>query len=128
MKLLYARNKSYGRHNVLCRFLHLKIHVAHWLNPNCTLLPIEFELFYILVTFGLRCSEIPSFWLHLSVLLPCEWWVRRFLNHSNIEAVPNKRQPGGFSPKNKTNNKQTQRMRVKGQTRVPGHGRYFNRR
>ena len=34
------------------------------------------------------------FRLHLSVLLPCEWWGRRFLNHSNIEAVLIKRQPG----------------------------------
>jgi len=34
------------------------------------------------------------FRLHLSVLLPCEWWRRRFLNHSNIEAVLIKRQPG----------------------------------
>ena len=34
------------------------------------------------------------FQLYLSILLPCEWWGRIFLNHSNIEAVPNKRQPG----------------------------------
>jgi len=34
------------------------------------------------------------FRLHLSVLLPCEWWGRRFLNHSNIETVLIKRQPG----------------------------------
>jgi len=27
----------------------------------------------------------PSF-----ILLPCEWWGRRFLSHSNIEAVRNK--------------------------------------
>jgi len=30
---------------------------------------------------------------HLSVLLPCEWWGRRFLKYFNTEAVPNKRQP-----------------------------------
>jgi hypothetical protein len=34
------------------------------------------------------------FRLHLFVVLPCEWWGRTFLNHSNIEAVPNRRQPG----------------------------------
>ena len=39
-------------------------------------------------------TTLRVFRLHLSVLLPCEWWGRRFLNHSNIEAVPNKRQPG----------------------------------
>ena len=45
------------------------------------------------------------FWLHLSALLPCEWWGRRFLNHSNIEAVPNKRQPGNYSRTTKNNDK-----------------------
>jgi len=40
-------------------------------------------------------------WLYLSVLLPCEWWMRSFLNHSNIEAVPNKRQPGDSPRKTK---------------------------
>ena len=28
---------------ILCSFLHLKIYVAHWLIPKCTLLPIQFE-------------------------------------------------------------------------------------
>jgi len=35
-------------------------------------------------------TTLRVFWLHLSILLPCEWWGRRFLNHLNIEAVPNK--------------------------------------
>ena len=41
------------------------------------------------------------FRLHLSVMLPCEWWRRRFLNHSNIETVPNRRQPGDTPRKTK---------------------------
>ena len=48
-----------------------------------------------------RCCE-PRNW-SLEKFLPltefitcdrCEWWGMSFLNHSNIEAVPNKRQPG----------------------------------
>jgi len=39
-------------------------------------------------------TTLRVFRLHLSILLPCEWWGRPFLNHSNIEAVSNKRQPG----------------------------------
>jgi len=42
--------------------------------------------------------------LHLSVLLPCKWWGSIFLNDSNIEAVPNKRQPGD-SPRTTKPNK-----------------------
>jgi len=30
-----------------------------------------------------------------------EWWGRSFLNHSNIEAVPKKRQPGDSPRKTK---------------------------
>jgi len=39
-------------------------------------------------------TTLRVFWLDLSILLSCEWWGRRFLNHSNIEAVLNKRLPG----------------------------------
>jgi len=39
-------------------------------------------------------TTLMVFRLHLSVLLPCEWWGRIFLNHSKIEAVLIKRQPG----------------------------------
>jgi len=46
-------------------------------------------------------TTLRVFRLHLSVLLPCEWWGRRFLNHSNIEAVLNKRQPGDSPRKTK---------------------------
>ena len=42
----------------------------------------------------LAVTTLRVFRLHLSVLLPCEWWGRRFLHHSNIEAVLNKRQSG----------------------------------
>ena len=38
------------------------------------------------------------FRLQVSVLLPSEWWWK-FLSHSNIEAVLNKRQPGDSSRK-----------------------------
>ena len=49
-------------------------------------------------------TTLRVFRLHLSVLLPCEWWGRIFLNHSNIEAVLIRRQPGD-SPNNKTNSR-----------------------
>ena len=39
-------------------------------------------------------TTLSVFRLHLYVLFLCEWWGRRFLNHSNIEAVLIKRQPG----------------------------------
>ena len=39
-------------------------------------------------------TTLRVFRLHLSALLPCEWWGRKFLNDSNIEAVLIKRQPG----------------------------------
>ena len=42
----------------------------------------------------LAVTTLGLFRLHISVLLPCEWWGRVFLNHSNIEAVLIKRQPG----------------------------------
>jgi len=45
---------------------------------------------------------------HLSILLPCKWWGRRFLNHSNTEAVLNKRQPGD-SPRTNKHNRLSQR-------------------
>ena len=41
------------------------------------------------------------FRFHLSVLVPCQWWGRIFLNHSNTEAVLNKRQPGDSHRKTK---------------------------
>ena len=44
MKLLYVRIISHGRHPIyIYRFFCLKINVVHWLNPNCTLLPTQFE-------------------------------------------------------------------------------------
>jgi hypothetical protein len=39
------------------------------------------------------------------LMLPCEWWGRRFLNHSNIEAVLIKRQPGDSPRTTKQTNK-----------------------
>jgi len=39
-------------------------------------------------------TTLGVFQIHLSVLLPCEWWGGGVLNHSNIEAVLIKRQPG----------------------------------
>ena len=38
-------------------------------------------------------TTLGVFRLHLSVLLSCEWW-GRITTTPNIEAVPNKRQPG----------------------------------
>ena len=56
-------------------------------------------------------TTLRVFRLHLSVLLPREWWGRRFLNQSNIEAVPNKRSPV-VSPR-KTNQPITQSLYIK---------------
>jgi len=49
----------------------------------------------------LAVTTLRVFRLHLSVLFPCEWWGRKFLNHSNIEAVLIKRQPGDSLRKTK---------------------------
>ena len=46
-------------------------------------------------------TTLRVFRLHLSLLLPREWWGRAFLNHSNIEAVLNKLQPGDSPRKTK---------------------------
>jgi len=49
----------------------------------------------------LTVTTLGVFRLHLSVLLPCEWWGRVGLNHPNIEAVLIKRQPGDYTRKTK---------------------------
>jgi len=52
---------------------------------------------------SLAVTNLRVFRLHLSVLLLCEWWGRKFLNHSNIETVLIKRQPGDSSRTTKPN-------------------------
>jgi len=53
---------------VLCNFLRLKIHVSHWLNPNCTLLSIQLET--ISQIGAILVSYAPSS-LHSKRLLEC---------------------------------------------------------
>jgi len=51
--------------------------------------------------------------LHLSVLLPCEWWGRDdILNYSNIEAVLIRQQPGD-TPRNTSKQSKPSRVFVK---------------
>jgi len=55
-------------------------------------------------------TTLGVFRLHLSVLLPYEWWGRIFLNHYNLEAVLNKQQHGD-SPRTA---KQTSALKLTG--------------
>ena len=54
-------------------------------------------------SFKICLSLCVSLYIYISVLLLCEWWgeVGWFLNHSNIEDVLNKRQPGNSPRKTK---------------------------
>ena len=80
-------------------FLEIKHHA--WLNTlnsaavSTELLKIKGDVKKPVGTFNtLAVTTLRVYQLHLSVLLPREWWGKRFLNHSNIEVVLNKQQPG----------------------------------
>ena len=76
----------------------------------------------------LTVTTLRVFRLHLSVLLPFEWWERGFLNHSNKEAVLIKRQPGDSLRTTKPNQPSlvdripTKGARNKGAYRICGYG------